>query len=153
MIISKTTATRLKDLYFEVLFAGVLAPELKDYESNNVYFDKLLVFNHVRKQRVEKTLGYPLYVDIDDEMLEELKRVPVKKGSYNDTYSVLICGMRLSPTWGTFCLFTTWETCQGKLALVLEKQKSEDISHIETQHFELESNEVGYIFSKSSAIV
>lgn len=122
MILSDKAATMLDKEFFDVLFAGIIAPDAADLETP-VYLDKLFVYYEVRKRRIKSTLGMLLFVDVAD-TYTELTKVPKITLRTNEPVSVLISGIKLSKQGQKYCIYTTWEQRKGKLALILSEENS-----------------------------
>ncbi len=122
MIISDKAATMLEKAYFDVLLAGIIAPNVAGLETP-VYLDKMIVYYEVRKRRIKATLGMPLFVDVADTYVE-LTKVPKITLNSDEPVSILISGIKLSKHGQKCCIYTTWEQRKGKLALILSEENS-----------------------------
>lgn len=94
MILSDKVATMLDEAYFNVLLAGIIAPDVAGLETP-VYLDKLFVYYEVRKRRIKATLGMPLFVDVADTYVE-LSKVPKITLNSEEPVSILISGLQLN---------------------------------------------------------
>ncbi len=122
MILSDKAASMLDEAYFNVLLAGIIAPDVAGLETH-VYLDKLFVYYEVRKRRIKAALGMPLFVDIAD-TYAELTKVPKITLQTNEPVSILISGIKLSKHEQKYCIYTTWEQRKGRLALILAAENS-----------------------------
>ena len=122
MILSDKVATMLDEAYYNVLLAGIIAPDAADLETP-VYLDKLFVYYEVRKRRIKSALGMPLFVDAAD-TYAELTKVPKITLRTDEPVSVLLSGIKLSKQGQKYCIYTTWEQRNGKLALILAEENS-----------------------------
>lgn len=122
MILSDKVATMLDEAYFNVLFAGIIAPDAAGLETP-VYLDKIFVYYEVRKRRIKSALGCPLFVDVSN-TYAELTKVPKITLNSDEPVSVLISGIKLSKHGQKYCIYTTWEQRKGKLALILAEENS-----------------------------
>lgn len=122
MILSDKVASMLDEAYFNVLLAGIIAPDVDGLETH-VYLDKLFVYYEVRKRRIKSALGCPLFVDVSN-IYVELTKVPKITLNSDEPVSVLISGIKLSKQGQKYCIYTTWEERKGKLALILAEENN-----------------------------
>ena len=120
MILSDKAASMLDEAYFNVLLAGIIAPDVAGLETP-VYLDKMVVYYEIRKRRIKATLGMPLFIDVAD-TYAEITKVPKITLNSDESVSVLISGIKLSKQGQKYCIYTTWEQRKGKLALILAEE-------------------------------